>query len=55
MSDMDGERKQINVRLNPTAERQLEQLSQKLNNTKSAIILQAIALLYSQHFPPPSA
>jgi len=52
MSDDTTPRNQFNLRLNEVASRQLEELSDLLNISKAAVILQAVSLMHKKYFPP---
>ncbi len=47
----DPKKKQFNIRLNGVAEQQLQELSDRYNLPKAAIIKMAVSSLYKRHFP----
>jgi len=52
-----SKKQQFNLRLNPVAEQQLEELAAHYNLSKAAIIKMAVSHLHRQYFPdaPPDA
>ena len=48
--ETESDRRQLNLRLNETAETQLEQLAQRYNLSKTAVIKMAVSELYEKRF-----